>query len=272
MEIKTNIPSRAVGRLLDALTDAIRPFTEERGLRADQMRLQREDVLLEIAKKARARLAIEEAEPGPIANKFLVPFLERASLEAEASSLTDWWAALLVTASKNSSAQKPIYVDILSKIGGEDAQFLERLWNAKISSEGSWLIGSEVPSRLEGELSAKILEQGNFEKVEAWVETTRCLLNSQQRSWASRGCIAEHLSYPTGSGRKNLTFPIAEPVDASVALGLLVRAHLSLNIPTPWIGAFDVSGQFLMLSKLGDAFLAACHGQVHPADPSAKPA
>jgi hypothetical protein len=60
MEIKANIPSQAVGRLLDALTDAIRPFTEERGLRADQMRLQREDVLLEIAKKARARLAIEE--------------------------------------------------------------------------------------------------------------------------------------------------------------------------------------------------------------------
>lgn len=262
MAIKANIPSQAVGRLLDALTDAIRPFTEERGLRADEIRLQREDVLLEIAKKARSRLAIERAEPGPVANKFLVPFLEKASLEEGASSLTDWWAALLVTASKHSSAQKLIYIDILSKIGGEDAQFLERLWNAKTGSAGSWLIGSEVPSRLE--LSAKILEQGNFEKVEAWVETTRHMLTAQQRSWASRGCIAEYLSHPTGSGRKCLSFPIAEPVDASIALGLLVRSHLSLNIPTPWIGAFDVSGQFLMLSKLGDSFLAACHGQLHP--------
>jgi hypothetical protein len=52
------VPSRALGRLtdsasrgLDALVDLIKPFSEARGLRGDQIRLQREDVLIEIAKK-----------------------------------------------------------------------------------------------------------------------------------------------------------------------------------------------------------------------------
>jgi hypothetical protein len=50
-EIRTEVSKESASRLVDALTDAIRPFTEARGLRADQIRLQREDVLIEIAKK-----------------------------------------------------------------------------------------------------------------------------------------------------------------------------------------------------------------------------
>jgi hypothetical protein len=50
-EIKTEVPSEASGRFLEAITDIFRPFSEARGLRADQIRLQREDVLIEIAKK-----------------------------------------------------------------------------------------------------------------------------------------------------------------------------------------------------------------------------
>lgn len=86
-EIKTEIPSASSGRLLDALTDAIRPFTEARGLRADQIRMQREDVLIEIARRAQERLRIENAPIKPVSNKFLIPFLEKASLEDTKSDL-----------------------------------------------------------------------------------------------------------------------------------------------------------------------------------------
>jgi hypothetical protein len=50
-------------------------------LKADQIRLQREDVLIEIAKKAKERLAIEKQPIKPIPNKILVPLLEAASNE-----------------------------------------------------------------------------------------------------------------------------------------------------------------------------------------------
>lgn len=42
VDIKTEIPSESSGRLLDAITDLIRPFSERRGLEADRLRLERE--------------------------------------------------------------------------------------------------------------------------------------------------------------------------------------------------------------------------------------
>lgn len=262
-EVKTEVPSKSAGRLVDALTDAIRPFTEARGLRADQIRLQREEVLLEIAKRASARLAVECAFPHPIPNKFLVPLLERASLEDEESGLSDWWAALLVSAAKSTGAQKPIYVDLLSKIGSDDAQFLEKLWTVRVHSAGTWLLSTTAHSDLEEELAQAILKQGKLNEDDEWPKRTRKTLMALQKAWADRGCIASYFSYPTGRGRERLMFPpIAEPIDTSIGLGLLSRAHIRLAIPAPWIGEFDVAGEFLMLTPLGDAFLAACHAEV----------
>jgi hypothetical protein len=50
--VSTEIPAQSTGRLVDAITDIFRPFSKRQGLKADQIRLQREDVLIEIAKKA----------------------------------------------------------------------------------------------------------------------------------------------------------------------------------------------------------------------------
>ena len=41
LEVKTEIPSESSGRLIDALVDIIRPFSEKRGLRADLIRFQK---------------------------------------------------------------------------------------------------------------------------------------------------------------------------------------------------------------------------------------
>jgi hypothetical protein len=62
-KVSTEIPAQSSGRFLDAVTDIIRFFSERSGLKADQIRLQREDVLIEIARKARVRLEIENRIP-----------------------------------------------------------------------------------------------------------------------------------------------------------------------------------------------------------------
>ena len=80
-KVSTEIPAQSTGRLVDAITDWFRPFTERRGWKADLIRLQREDVLIEIAKKAYRRLEIENVVPSAVPTKFLIPFLEKASLE-----------------------------------------------------------------------------------------------------------------------------------------------------------------------------------------------
>ena len=126
-EVRTEIPAESSGRLVDALTDAIRPFTERRGLKADQIRLQREDVLIEIAKRTRERLAVEGKEISPVPTKFMVPFLEKASCEDIESEIIDLWAGLLASASTNYSSELVSYIHILSLIGREEATLLDSL-------------------------------------------------------------------------------------------------------------------------------------------------
>jgi hypothetical protein len=122
--VSTEIPAQSTGRFLDAITDIFRPFSERRGLKADQIRLQREEVLIEIARKAQERLAIEEQPPSPLPNKFLIPFLEKASLEEEGNVMIERWADLLASCSIEPSQAHPRFVQILSEMTADDARLL----------------------------------------------------------------------------------------------------------------------------------------------------
>src|ERR1700730_14555865 len=92
------IPPDVTRAKSSAWLDLISPITEWAGLKGDalrfqrtQLRLQREDVLAEIVSRARGKIENIEQINKPIPNKFLVPFLEQASLENPASSLIDMW-------------------------------------------------------------------------------------------------------------------------------------------------------------------------------------
>jgi hypothetical protein len=125
IDLRAKIPSTSVGRFVDAITDLFRPFSEARGLRADQIRLQRADVAIEIAKRARATLAIENMEVSPVPNKILVPLIEKASNESVNDDfMIDRWAHLLATASASGEVE-PRFVGILGELNGKQAKALE---------------------------------------------------------------------------------------------------------------------------------------------------
>ncbi|WP_315765239.1 MULTISPECIES: Abi-alpha family protein [unclassified Bradyrhizobium] len=126
-QLTAEIPKEPMGRLVDALTDMIRPFSERRGLRADLLRLQREEVIIEIARKARQRAAEEHVAISAVPNKFLVPFLEKASTEEVDSELVERWADLLLTASSKYESRYLLYTSILAHLGPEDAAFLRKM-------------------------------------------------------------------------------------------------------------------------------------------------
>lgn len=127
-EIKTEVPSESSGRLLDALTDLIRPISEKRGFRADQIRLQREEVLIEIAKMARERILIENLDPQPIPNRILVPLLEHASLvESEDELLKDHWANLIASATRGVIKDYGLFIHLLSLLDSSHLQLMEVL-------------------------------------------------------------------------------------------------------------------------------------------------
>jgi len=127
-ELKAEIPASASGNLINALTDLIRPISERRGLRADMLRLQREEVLIEIAKRARARLEIERAPIEPIPNKFLIPFLEKASLEdPDDEFMIEMWSQLLAGAATRKAARNNRFVSIMEELNGRQANLLRSI-------------------------------------------------------------------------------------------------------------------------------------------------
>jgi hypothetical protein len=132
VKVSTEIPAQSTGRLLDTLTDIFRPFSERRGLKVDQIRLQREEVLIEIARKAHHRSKIENQPINPLPNKFLVPFLEKASLEELDSNLVDRWADLLVSTSLDPAGAHPRFVHVLSELSAAEAQLLRHIALNKI--------------------------------------------------------------------------------------------------------------------------------------------
>jgi hypothetical protein len=125
--VKAEVPTTSVGRLVDALTDLIRPFTESRGLKADLLRVQREEVAIEIAKKAHPRIQIEHGVVQPVKPKLLVPLFEKGSCEDPHDTvMIDRWANLLASASLKLSVQ-PRFVSILEELSGSQAECLEHV-------------------------------------------------------------------------------------------------------------------------------------------------
>jgi hypothetical protein len=125
--IKEVVPEDVTHAKAGAWLTLISPITQWAGLKGDELaykrtllRLQQEETLLEIAKRAKSRISALES-PGPIPNKFMVPFLEKASLEEEDSTLVDLWAGLLVSAAED---YKPHYIhfsNIISQISARQA-------------------------------------------------------------------------------------------------------------------------------------------------------
>jgi hypothetical protein len=112
---------------VDALTDIIRPFSERQGLKADVLRLQREEVLIQVATLARERIRIEQGDPGPVSNKILVPLLEKSSCEnPDDSGMVQRWANLLASASMNIGVE-PRFVGIMEELSGKQAEVLEAI-------------------------------------------------------------------------------------------------------------------------------------------------
>lgn len=127
-EIKTEIPPESSGRLLDALTDIIRPFSEARGFKADRIRLQREEMAVKIAQMGVERIKLSSRDHHPILNRVLVPLLEAASLTEEGDyDLANAWAHTIASASTNTDPNHVVFVDVLSKLSSVHLKFIEFL-------------------------------------------------------------------------------------------------------------------------------------------------
>ena len=124
----------------NAWLTVVSPFTQWAGLIGDRLtykrqllRTQQEETLNAILSRAAPRLALLKHPVNPIPLKFLVPFLESASLEEPTSILVELWANLLVSSAERYHDDNVYYVGLISRMSSMQA----RLFQNMIGSGGS---------------------------------------------------------------------------------------------------------------------------------------
>jgi hypothetical protein len=133
-KITEQIPEDVTRAKASAWLTILSPITEWAGLKGDQLRHKREllrihqeETLTAILRCAAPGLAKLEGPIEPVPAKFLIPFLENASLEDPDSELVNLWAGLLVSSAGNYSGDNVYYVRLLSQMSSIQAQLFEAI-------------------------------------------------------------------------------------------------------------------------------------------------
>lgn len=131
-EITTNINMPGLSKEAEGfLCKIIAPaLTAGSDLLATKFRMAQFNMICEFANKYAGKARIEL---NPTPPKFLIPFIEKASLEDD-EYLQKEWAKLLVAASKDYNPIHLQYKDILSKIGSEEAKLLKEVYQKQNKS------------------------------------------------------------------------------------------------------------------------------------------
>jgi len=132
-KITAHVPEDVTRAKANAWLTLISPITQWAGLRGDQLahkrellRIQQEETLAEIAERAASRIAALKRPIAPVPIKFLVPFLEKASLEEPDSRLIDMWSNFLVSVAESYNPHFVYFVTIISQLSATQGQILNR--------------------------------------------------------------------------------------------------------------------------------------------------
>ena len=253
------VPPDVTRAKASAWLDVISPITEWAGLKGDQirhkrdmLRIQREDVLAKIATQAQEILRNRNEPIQKVPVKFLVPFLEKASLEDLESELIGTWITLLTSAATQFDPHMVRFCSILSEIGAAEVQFLYELCRRNRNSSPSSSI-ADVPlvfsfGELVDQISARIDVKKNIEdNIEGIIEHIEL-----------PGGLILVLGLGDGYGeevRHELDDPKwHRPISLLQSLGLIVNNV----IISGKVGRYAWFAETVSLTAFGVAFVYAC--------------
>jgi Abortive infection alpha len=138
-----NEPRQSLGR---ALGELLGPAAGELGqLLADQVRFARWRAALAIVERAKKVSEEKELPRKAVPIRFLVPFLEKASLQDVDSDLAEMWSALLAKAQGQYEERYIGYIDILNKLSSSEAHILNTMWaSAGRDIFSAWSMGAPM--------------------------------------------------------------------------------------------------------------------------------
>ncbi|MCA3261124.1 MAG: DUF4393 domain-containing protein [Telmatospirillum sp.] len=216
-------------------------------------------------------------EIGPVSPKFLIPFLEKAGLEAEdAVELRDAWAHLLLNESITSDALNIAFLDVLSKLTSIEAKLIielgarfERDLNKSIFFPMSKAVLEKMISNVYSEVLKSIENEGiqndTFERAAQTIEgVEREMQPGESRAYTLKvtkmslplkredGSIKGSLSGTTRFFNAN-----SNSILALLRLGILEENSISsLND-----GPIEIVLEWVQLTQFGVRFCNAC-GQI----------
>jgi abortive infection alpha-like protein len=119
---------QAIGR---ALEQFLGPTAQESGQAiADQVRFFRWRAAMKIIERAKRYAEKKGLSTSDVPLRFLVPFLEQASLQEEDSQLSEMWSALLAKARDEYKDRYASFLSILSALSPTEAATLRDMWQS----------------------------------------------------------------------------------------------------------------------------------------------
>jgi hypothetical protein len=244
LEVKTEVPSEASGRVVHAMADAVSPLTEWLGLQGDKLRIHRKAVVQKLLKKANEQLASQQQTPQPVPTKIVVPLLENASQEElDDEFMVDRWAALLVSSTKEGSIP-PYFVGLLRDLNSRQGRLLmEFALCLPATPYQQEKLGRDVLATFK-DPPLKDLEQ----KLAATKEIMR--LNA---------VYPVAVTFTDYKGKVDRwDFQVSASRDRELDLQILESLQL---IRRSGRGGNQIMCEFITLSLLGERFIDAVHGQ-----------
>lgn len=139
-KLKASLPAEQASALWQQISDLLSPVIESAGLLGDYIRYFRQRAALATFNKMRDLATEGNLQLHPVPPKFLVQFIEKASLEDDESELVETWAELLLSAATNYDPAYVRSIEILSQIGPAEVRYLRTLFHAGRSGKDLHLI------------------------------------------------------------------------------------------------------------------------------------
>ncbi len=272
-KITEHVPVDVTRAKASAWLTLLSPITQWAGLKGDQLahkrellRIQQEETLTAILHRAAPRLAKLELPIKPVPVKFLVPFLENASLEEPNSRLVDMWANLLVSSAENYDPTYVHYVSIISQMSSAQARVFEAI------------IGPRGPGSVE--VSLDMIE---FNILSDYIQTyfdepSKKPPTTLNRAWTRlrglfniEGMVIKHLEVGKKDDRQDFIsgcpsysiYKDAQENDFSILESLRLLCYTDsgfIQVSDKW----EVKVMAYYVSALGLAFAKACGVQSGP--------
>jgi Abortive infection alpha len=257
--------------------DMISPLTEWAGLKGDQLRLkrdilrlQREETLTRIASIISSKPIVNLGNPR-IPTKFIVNYLEKASLEEPDSSLVELWANLLISAAENYNPRQLHFANIISQLSSQQAKIFgdligtddKKLLEIAHDNILMWINVRSIRSYLSDQIGKNLHKRsddpGNSaEIIDEFCDIFAAALDRVgvtvvYGSVAPSNDIAESL-YQVDFGWTSEDDKNSIDYDILVTLGLADRVETG----TMLIQGFDLELIFYHITAIGVSFAEAC--------------